>query len=78
LNNFSVRHEAYQTLPEPKNGPYGHAQATGTWYRNAAGNAGRGGHRGHRGHRGSQGFFSRVTPCFGLLKGGFEVFYHAK
>lgn len=30
--------QAYQTLPEPKNGPYGHAQATGTWYRNAAGN----------------------------------------
>eukprot|EP00435_Cladocopium_sp_Y103_P044514 s49_g12.t1 len=29
--------QAYQTLPEPKNGPYGHAQSTGTWYRNAAG-----------------------------------------
>lgn len=29
--------QAYQTLPEPKNGPYGHAQQTGTWYQNDAG-----------------------------------------
>lgn len=32
--------QAYQTLPEPKNGPYGHAQQTGTWYQNDAGGYG--------------------------------------
>ena len=29
--------EAYQTLPEPANGPYGHAQKPGEWYLNDGG-----------------------------------------
>lgn len=29
--------QAFQTLPEPQNGPYGHAQKTGIWYHNDGG-----------------------------------------